>query len=120
MTMLKKRGDKTRYSFSDEKCLGRDCFAAGFFQHRSPTISGSRNTGSPDTPCCLNRAYRGCPHGPVGERTEACFVCDGSGVAENVGCSACCATGVIRVLGLPEVKPELLKKRKSEGWKVAL
>jgi hypothetical protein len=54
--------EKTLYDFLDAQCIGRPCWAAGMYQHRSPlSCGGSRNTGSPDSPCCLNRAYRGCP-----------------------------------------------------------
>ncbi len=60
---LKRKGDKNRYNFLDRDCLGRHCFAPGMYQHRAPMAGGgSCNTGSPDTPCCLNREYRGCPH----------------------------------------------------------
>lgn len=63
---LQRKGDKARYEFLESDCLGRECFAAGMYQHRSQMAGGgSRNTGSPDTPCCLNRAYRGCPSGPM-------------------------------------------------------
>lgn len=50
-----------RYDFRDRECIAAACWAPGHYQHRGATMSGSRNTGSPDTPCCLNRAYRGCP-----------------------------------------------------------
>lgn len=97
-----KKGQKTRYSFADDRCIGRYCWAPGMFQHRSPTSSGSRNTGSPDSACCLNRAYRGCPPGPDGERKEHDSV-----------------FGEITVMGQPLYQIELAKKRKDEGWKVA-
>ena len=59
---FKRKGDKNRYSFLDRFCIGRVCWSPGMYQHRSPLSGGgSRNTGSPDSPCCLNRAYRGCP-----------------------------------------------------------
>lgn len=62
MIELRRKGERIRYSFLDRDCLGRRCFAPGMYQHRSPlSCGGSRNTGSPDSPCCLNRAYRGCP-----------------------------------------------------------
>jgi hypothetical protein len=74
--ILRKVGSKTRYEFRDKDCLGRVCFAAGFYQHRSPmSCGGSRNTGSPDTPCCLNRAYHGCPgQGSDRERVDPSVV----------------------------------------------
>ncbi len=56
--------DKRRYDFANAQCIGRACWAPGLFQHRAPLAGGgSRNTGSPDTPCCMNRAYHGCPLG---------------------------------------------------------
>jgi hypothetical protein len=43
---IRKKGDKTQYSFVDAGCLGRECFAPGMYQHRSPLSGGgSRNTG---------------------------------------------------------------------------
>jgi hypothetical protein len=57
-----RKGDKRKYSFRDKSCVGLSCWAPGMYQHRSPmACGGSRNTGSPDSPCCLNRAHRGCP-----------------------------------------------------------
>ena len=101
--MFKREGEKTRYSFSDRDCIGRTCWAPGMFQHRSPmSCGGSRNTGSPDSPCCLNRAYRGCPDGPVGRREEFDEEFD-----------------VITIAGLPEANKELAAQRRAEGWKVA-
>lgn len=58
--VFRKKGDKARYDFRDKSCIGLKCWAAGQFQHRGATMIGSRNTGS-STPCCLNRAYHGCP-----------------------------------------------------------
>src|SRR5271166_3795424 len=99
-----RKGSKVRYSFADSECLGRECFAAGMFQHRSPlSCGGSRNTGSPDTPCCLNRAYRGCPDGPVGAQTIHCD-CEGSPHESH------------QVVGLPTSSKELAASRKKEGW----
>jgi hypothetical protein len=61
---FRKVRDKRRYDFVDAACIGRACWAPGLYQHRSALAGGgSRNTGSPDTPCCLNRAYHGCPIG---------------------------------------------------------
>lgn len=113
---IRKRGEKTKYDFVDAGCLGRSCFAPGMFQHRGATASGSRNTGSPDTPCCLNRAYRGCPNGPVGEMKTMCDNCDN----DSVGlCPYCGGSRVVTVAGLPVVDPGLRKKRHAEGWKAA-
>lgn len=129
---IRRKGEKTRYSFVDSGCLGRTCFAPGHFQHRSPlSCGGSRNTGSPDSPCCMNRAYRGCPSGPVGERVEDCFHCGGSGVemvkpagaghaddlAEYEPCVYCGKAGKVTIQGLPEVSKDLVKARKAEGWR---
>jgi len=58
---FKRPRDKNRYSFLDRHCIGRSCWAPGLYQHRGATMSGSRNTGD-ETACCMNRAYRGCPH----------------------------------------------------------
>jgi hypothetical protein len=64
MSEFKQKGDKRRYSFRDAKCIGLTCWGPGLYQHRSPlSCGGSRNTGSPDSPCCMNRAYHGCPGG---------------------------------------------------------
>lgn len=52
---------RLRYSFRADECIGLDCWAPGAYQHRGATPSGSRNTGAPDSLCCLNRAYHGCP-----------------------------------------------------------
>ena len=131
---IRKKGDKTRYSFVDAGCLGRKCFAPGMYQHRSPlSCGGSRNTGSPDTPCCLNRAYHGCPEGPVGERFEECLTCNDDGViestpagfghdddlAEYVPCHMCGGAKQVHYVGLPEVNADLKRQRLQEGWKVA-
>jgi|HubBroStandDraft_6_1064221.scaffolds.fasta_scaffold00134_9 hypothetical protein len=62
MSEFKRKGDKHRYSFRDAKCIGLTCWGPGLYQHRGATLSGSRNTGSPDSPCCMNRAYHGCPN----------------------------------------------------------
>ena len=103
MATFKRKGEKVIFSFSDTDCIGRKCWAPGMFQHRSPlSCGGSRNTGSPDSPCCLNRAYRGCPRGPVGEKQE--YDAD--------------LKAMVTITGLPEVDKELVKQRKAEGWKV--
>ncbi len=62
MSILRRKGDKAKYSFLDRLCIGRECFAPGMFQHRGATMKGSRNTGT-ESPCCMNRAYHGCPSG---------------------------------------------------------
>lgn len=131
---FKRRGEKTQYDFIDARCIGRQCWAAGMFQHRSPLSGGgSRNTGSPDSPCCLNRAYRGCPDGPDGERIEDCPSCNGTGteevaaagaghsddLAEHVPCGRCAGTGKNHIQGVPVFRAELAKQRKSEGWRIA-
>ena len=129
MTLFKRPGDKAKYSFSDAKCIGRECWAPGMYQHRSPLSGGgSRNTGSPDSPCCLNRAYRGCPQGPVGEREEPCFTCLGQGHVllpdftgdgpQFVTCAVCAGRRKVTIQGLPAVDIELTKQRKSEGWRL--
>lgn len=103
MSDFKRKGEKTRYSFLNERCIGRVCWAPGMFQHRSPlSCGGSRNTGSPDSPCCMTRAYRGCPAGPDGEYEAPDEV-----------------YGIVKIQGTPEHQPDLAKKRKSEGWKCA-
>jgi hypothetical protein len=65
-TWFHHKGDKKRYFFVGAECIGRDCWSPGMFQHRGATLSGSRNTGSPDSPCCMHNAYHGCPYGPNG------------------------------------------------------
>lgn len=115
---FKRKGEKTRYNFSDKDCIGRTCWAPGMFQHRSPLSGGgSRNTGSSDTPCCLNRAYRGCPEGPVGEKKEECSRCNATGKIDGVKCAVCNGYGKWTMVGLPEISTELIQKRKLEGWK---
>ena len=58
-----KTGERPRrlYTFSDTRCIEAACWAPGMYQHRGATMSGSRATGSPDSPTCMNRAYHGCP-----------------------------------------------------------
>jgi hypothetical protein len=68
---FKRKGDKARYSFKDARCIGRSCWAPGMYQHRGAILSGSRNTGSPDSPCCMTRAYHGCPDGPEWMRNRS-------------------------------------------------
>lgn len=61
MPELRIKGQKHRYSVSDDKCIGRSCLGLGFYQVRGATGGGgSRNTGE-SSPCCMNRAYHGCP-----------------------------------------------------------
>ena len=93
---FRKKGSKVLYSFLEAHCIGRKCWHADLFQHRSPLAGGgSMNTSSPPTPCCMNRAYRGCPQGPEGELHNE----DGS-----------------ITVGVPVFDPELAKRRKAEGW----
>lgn len=100
---FKRKGNKARYQFLDDRCIGRHCWAPGMYQHRAPMSGGgSRNTGSPDSPCCLNRAYHGCPEGPDGERKEH---------DEEFG--------DVTAVGVPVFQPELAAKRKAEGWRKA-
>lgn len=62
-TTLRLVGRSTKYYVLDRQCIGRPCLVLGHYQHRSGGGSGGgRNTGSPDTPCCMTRQYRGCPH----------------------------------------------------------
>lgn len=119
MIFLRKRGEKTKFSVIDAGCLGRECLVAGMYQHRGATMSGSRNTGSPDSPCCLTRAYRGCPDGPIGMRSEDCDRCKGTGKMEGDPCCVCGGHGHITIVGLPdpEVDKALAQERKREGWR---
>lgn len=59
MTAFKKKGDKKQYDFSDQKCIGRDCWCPGIFCHYGTSIDGAHSC-THQTPECLNRAYRGC------------------------------------------------------------
>lgn len=61
MTQFRQRYERGRYDFRDARCIEASCWAPGPYQHRGATSAGSRNMGSPDTLCCLTRAYRGCP-----------------------------------------------------------
>ncbi len=62
MTDFKRKGENKKYNFRAKECIGLKCWAPGLYQHRSPLAGGgSMNTSSPDTPCCMNRAYHGCP-----------------------------------------------------------
>ena len=60
--IFRKTYEKGRFDFHDARCIEAECWAPGMYQHRGAGGAGSRNTGSPDSPCCLNRAYRGCPN----------------------------------------------------------
>jgi len=130
MAYFKRKGEKAKYGFADRHCIGRECWSPGMYQHRSMMAGGgSRNTGSPDTPCCMNRAYRGCPAGPVGETKEKCYECKGEGVIPNlefqgegpqfIPCPVCIGYKEITIQGLPLVSIELSKERKSQGWTLA-
>lgn len=57
--LFKKKGDKLKYSCLDKDCIARSCFNAGLFQHYNSSISGARSV-TKQTPCCINREYRGC------------------------------------------------------------
>ena len=61
MSIIRRKGDKAKYAVTDRDCIGRDCLHLGHFQSRGATMSGSRNTGD-SHPCCMRRAYHGCPH----------------------------------------------------------
>jgi hypothetical protein len=61
MANFVQKGDKAVYSFVDQVCLGRACWAPGHFQHRGATMSGSRSTGA-SSATCMRRAYHGCPN----------------------------------------------------------
>lgn len=106
MAYFKKKGDANKYSFVDKDCLGRKCFHADLYNGR---------------PCCMNRAYRGCPEGPYGEHIESCGDCGGSGSLVNDGpfspCSDCAGTGRIIHIGMPIPDSLIAKERKAEGWK---
>ena len=106
MSTMRRKGDKAKYSFADAGCLGRECFQPGMLQHRGAVLSGSRNTGSPDSACCMRRAYHGCPDGPVGERIEECD-CDGKPHEHHL------------VAGLPLIDVGLVAQRKKEGWRAS-
>lgn len=62
--ILRKKYDKLKYDFRNKECLGAECFAPGEFQHRVATASGSRSLGR-SSPCCMRRAYHGCPDSVV-------------------------------------------------------
>lgn len=61
MSILRIKGDKSKYSVLNKECLGKNCLVTGHYQVRGGTLSGSRNTGE-TSPCCLTRAYHGCPN----------------------------------------------------------
>jgi len=52
MAFFRKSGEKTKFYFVDERCIGRECWAPGLYQHRGATLAGSRNTGN-DSPMCF-------------------------------------------------------------------
>ena len=118
MAFFRKRGEKHKYYFVDDRCIGRECWAPGLYQHRGATLSGSRNTGSPDSPMRLRNAYHGCPEGPMGEHTEPCAA-PGDTAEAHVSCTSCGGTGQTTVVGLPLYNADLARKRKAEGWKRA-
>jgi hypothetical protein len=63
MSYVRRKGDKGMYWMLDRRCIGRECFSPGQFQHRGATLSGSRNTGGYSLTCMRN-AYHGCPDDP--------------------------------------------------------
>lgn len=114
---FKCKGERTRYSFVDKRCIGRPCWAPGMFQHRSPLAGGgSMNTSSPDSPCCMNRAYRGCPKGPEGACELECSEC-GNDPTKRADCVYCAGYGRLTIIGLPVFQADLAAKRKADGWK---
>ena len=94
-------GDKARYEFHDERCIGRFCWAPGSFQHRGASGAGmgTHATGH-YSDCCMTRAYRGCPEGPEGEKQEQ----DST-------------YGLVTVSGLPIFDPRVAAEHKKLGWK---
>ena len=123
MAIFRKIGDKNHYSFLDANCIARSCWSPGLFQHRGATSKGSRNTGDPDTPCCMHRAYHGCPDGPMGEVSKICERCRGTGKDQNGNdlkcCSTCAGAGKFIVVGIPLCQPELKQERRNQGWRPA-
>lgn len=70
MSTIRIKGNKHKYSVSNRDCIGRSCLHLSLYYHRAPMAGGgSMNTSSPPTPCCMNRAYRGCPN-PQPEPTK--------------------------------------------------
>lgn len=115
---FRQKGDKAHYLFIDKRCIGRTCWAPGMFQHRSPLAGGgSMNTSSPDSACCMNRAYRGCPQGPEGEHQCRCPTCERAVGSTRGDCLDCGGSGLYTVTGLPIMQPELARQRKAEGWR---
>lgn len=98
---FKKVGDKARYEFHDERCIGRDCWGPGQFQHRgaSGMGMGTHATGQYSY-CCMTRAYHGCPDGPEGKHEEESPI-----------------YGIVTVDGLPVFDPKVTAERKKLGWK---
>ncbi len=43
----------------DSNCPNRDCFAPGYYQHRS--CNNQHNSGYDDYQTCLTNQYHGCP-----------------------------------------------------------
>jgi hypothetical protein len=116
VTLFKRKGEKTKYSFVDSRCIGRYCWAPGMYRHMSIQSMGLRNTGSPDSPCCMNRAYHGCPEGPEGA-TET--NCDHRGYDGADNCLICRGKSRIAVCGLPTYNQNMAQQRKTQGWRTA-
>jgi hypothetical protein len=53
MAIVMRTADRTRYEFRDGECIGRGCFAPGYFENRRP--------------CCVRREHHGCPAQGTGE-----------------------------------------------------
>jgi len=59
MAKFRKKGDKNKYDFSDQKCIGRGCWCPGMFNHYNTSMAGQRSN-THQSPECINRAYHGC------------------------------------------------------------
>jgi len=57
----------------------------------------------------MNRAYHGCPDGPVGRKE----------ITEYEEVEGRQVPRLITIAGLPEYSKELADKRKANGWKLA-
>ena len=61
MSEVRIKGSPYRYWVLDSRCIGKDCFVPGTYQHRGATLSGSKSSGT--SRICMTNAYRGCPDG---------------------------------------------------------